>query len=163
MAYDDVMPDVSIDRDALADLASAVVSLAREIESRNAHPDYVPLTQTERLVLGTLDRHGETAPSELAERLGLQRSNLSTALRGLETKGLVARRRSSPDGRGVLVRSTPLAAENLSRLRARWAEVLETVAPDASVASDAPDTVDLAATLQQMSNALVEQRRIRVR
>ncbi|WP_200331391.1 MarR family winged helix-turn-helix transcriptional regulator [Leucobacter sp. L43] len=140
---------------SIADLAAAVVALAREIESRHEHADYIPLTQTERLVLGTLDRHGESAPGALAERLGMQRSNLSTALRGLEAKALVARRRSSPDGRGVLVSSTPLAAENLSRLRARWAEVLEAVTPEEL------DVASVADSLHEMTQALIEQRRSR--
>lgn len=141
------------DPEALADLAGAVVALAREIEFQHEHADYIPLTQTERLVLATLDRRGETAPSALAEQLGLKRSNVSIALRGLEAKALVARRRSSPDGRGVLVRPTPLAAQNLERLRARWAEVLAAVAPQAL------DTAQVAASLQEMTRALVERRR----
>ena len=141
--------------DALADLAGAVVSLAREIEFRHERADVISLTQTERLVLNTLDRYGESAPGALAERLGLQRSNLSTALRGLESKGLIARRRSAPDGRGVLVRPTPLAAENLSRVRARWAEVLEAVAPEGL------DAAGAATTLQRMAQDLVEQRSAR--
>ncbi len=141
------------DAEALADIASAVLSLAREIEFRHAHDDYIPLTQTERLVLGTLDRQGESAPSALAAQLGLQRSNLSTALRGLESKGLVGRRRSDPDGRGVLVSSTPLAAENLARLRARWSQVIASVAPEDVEPSD------LARLLSGMAQAFVDRRR----
>lgn len=141
------------DAEALADIASAVLSLAREIEFRHAHDAYIPLTQTERLVLGTLDRHGETAPSALAERLGVQRSNLSTALRGLESKGLVGRRRSDPDGRGVLVSSTPLAAANLARLRERWSQVIASVAPEDI---EAPE---IARLLRGMADAFVERRR----
>ncbi|MEJ6489045.1 MarR family transcriptional regulator [Leucobacter sp. USCH14] len=154
--HDPSAPDaLSPESEALADLAGAVVSLSREIEFRHEHADFISLTQTERLVLSTLDRHGESAPGELAERLGLQRSNLSTALRGLESKALVERRRSRPDGRGVLVRSTPLAAENLSRVRARWSEVLEAVAPEGL------DTAGVAIMLQRMAQALVEQRSAR--
>lgn len=142
------------DETVLADLADAVLALSREIEFRHAHPDFIALTLNERLVLRALDNDGELAPSELAARLGLQRSNLSTALRGLEAKGLVIRVHGGADGRRVLVRSTPLAARNLRRLRERWAEVLGAVAPENV------DLVEAAAAVGAMAAALVDSRRL---
>jgi DNA-binding MarR family transcriptional regulator len=142
------------DHSELADLADAALALSREIEFRHAHREVIALTLNERLALRAIDRHGEIAPSDLAVRLGLQRSNLSTALRGLEAKGLVTRTHDDHDGRGVLVRSTPLAAQNLERLRARWSEVLGSVAP-----GDA-DLRATARVLREMADALVEQRRL---
>ncbi|WP_460799092.1 MarR family transcriptional regulator [Microbacterium sp. GXF0217] len=145
---------MAVRRSTLADLADGVLALGREIESRHRYDDVIPLTLNERLALRVIDRAGGIAPSELAERLGLQRSNLSTALRGLETKGLVTRAHDGGDGRAVVVRSTPLAAENLQRLRDGWAAALAAVAPE-----DA-DLDAVAGLLNDMTSALIEQRRI---
>lgn len=139
---------------ALADLADGVLALSREIEFRHRYDDVIPLTLNERLALRVIDRADGIAPSELAEMLGLQRSNLSTALRGLETKGLVTREHDGGDGRAVVVRSTALAAENLQRLRDGWAGVLAEVAP-----RDA-DLDAVARLLNEMTAALIEQRRV---
>ena len=46
------------------------------------------------------------APSQIAAATGLQRTNLSTTLRGLEQKGLVQRHANPSDGRGVTVSPT---------------------------------------------------------
>lgn len=143
---------MTVDHDSWADLADAVLVVAREIESRHPRAGFVPVAVNERLVLRTLDREGETTPSALAERLGLQRSNLSTALRGLEAKGLIVREHDGADGRGVIVRSTALAARNLELLRERWSEVLRPAVP---VGAD----VDAAAALMRgVADALVAER-----
>src|SRR5262249_13232502 len=60
-------------------------------------------------------------PSEIAAATGLQRSNLSTLLRGLESKGLLQRRTSPDDRRGVTVHLTARGAENYARVRREWA------------------------------------------
>jgi DNA-binding MarR family transcriptional regulator len=140
-------------RNDLADLADSVLALSREIEFRHRYDDVIALTLNERLALRVIDRAGGIAPSELADRLGLQRSNLSTALRGLEAKGLVTREHDGGDGRAVVVRSTPLAAENLQRLRDGWSEVLASVAPQGV---DLPGATGL---LNQLTADLIEQRR----
>ncbi len=139
--------------EARGDLADAVLALSREIEFRHQHPDFIPLTLNERLALRAVDRVEEIAPSELAAQLGLQRSNLSTALRGLEAKGLVTRDHADADGRGIVVRSTPLAAQNLVKLRARWADLIGSVLPE-----DA-DAARMAADLETMADALIARRR----
>lgn len=141
-----------MDDESLADLADGVLALAREIEAQHPRDGFVAVAANERLVLRELDRGGETAPSALAERLGLQRSNLSTALRGLEAKGLIVRGHDASDGRGVLVRSTPLAAQNLALLRARWTETLRPVLADGV---DVAGAVDLVSAL---SDALIARR-----
>ena len=64
------------------------------------------------------------ASCTVAAATGLQRSNLSRALRELESKGLVRRSVDPADSRGVVVRSTELAAENLTTLRGIWARLL---------------------------------------
>ncbi|KJL47027.1 MarR family protein [Microbacterium hydrocarbonoxydans] len=130
-----------MDDEALADLADAVLVLGREIEARHPRTGFVDVAVNERLVLRSLDRDGEATPSALAERLGLQRSNLSTALRGLEAKGLIVREHDGSDGRAVIVRSTALAAHNLALLRERWSEVLRSALPDGADVREAVDLV----------------------
>lgn len=139
--------------ETIADLADAVLALAREIEFRHPNDSVVPLTVNELLALRALDRGGESAPSELAARLGLQRSNLSTALRGLETKGLITRVPGTTDGRGVVVRPTERSAHNLTRLREHWAATLSGALPPGA------DLHDMVGLLHRMSDALVDDRR----
>jgi len=61
------------------------------------------------------------APNQIAAAVGLQRSNLSTLLRGLESKGLIERRTSSDDRRTVMVRLTERGAMNYLLARREWA------------------------------------------
>ncbi|NVN49440.1 MarR family winged helix-turn-helix transcriptional regulator [Mycolicibacterium hippocampi] len=110
----------------LADLADVVMAVARAVRARaSAEPAVVELSATEITVLRYLDHHPDVGPSVVAAATGLQRSNLSRALRDLETKGLVRRSADPTDSRGAVLRSTELAAENLSRLRAIWARLLD--------------------------------------
>lgn len=139
--------------ESLADLADVVLALARELDFRHPTEGVVPLTVNERLALRALDREGESAPSALAARLGLQRSNLSTALRGLESKGLITRVHEGVDGRGVVVRPTELSSANLARLRAHWAATLSGALPSGA---DIETAVQL---LRTASDALVDDRR----
>lgn len=53
--------------------------------------------------------NGATAPSEIASRLALQRSNVSAVLRGLVEEGLVARTGDAADRRAAHVRAAALA------------------------------------------------------
>jgi len=72
----------------------------------------VPLTASEGMVMRYLQANPVAAPNQIASAAGLQRSNLSTLLRGLETKGLVERHTSADDRRGVMVRLTERGAKN---------------------------------------------------
>ncbi|WP_432492871.1 MarR family winged helix-turn-helix transcriptional regulator [Kineococcus auxinigenes] len=111
--------------DELADLADLLMTVARDLQGRHAAVEgVVPLTATETTVMRHLDRHPGTSPSAAAAATGLQRSNLSTALRALEAKGLVERGHGDLDGRAVVLHPTALAARNLGLLRAHWAERL---------------------------------------
>lgn len=127
----DVTPERADDGRAhdLAELADLVLAVARALQARPSIDGVVPLTPTEAAVLRHLDRRPGDSPSAVADALGLQRSNLSTALRTLETKGLVERAHGR-DGRSVAVRPTALAEESVARLRNHWAAVLGEVAPD---------------------------------
>ncbi|MGW3960989.1 MarR family winged helix-turn-helix transcriptional regulator [Amycolatopsis sp. NPDC005003] len=114
--------------DPHADLADLVLNVARLIRLRTpAAPDIVPLTATERQVMRIVDLDPGCAPSRIAERTGLQRPNVSTALRGLEAKGMLTR---SGQGRSVTVHPTELARANLEVLRGAWSELLADLLDD---------------------------------
>jgi len=107
----------------LAELANLVLNVARLIRARTpAGPEVVPLTETERQVMRLVDLHPGCTPSELAQRGRLQRTNVSTALSGLEGKGMIAR--TANGDRTVTVTPTRLAADNLDVLRAAWSSEL---------------------------------------
>lgn len=109
----------------LADLADVVMAVARAVKSQAAaDPAVLELSATEITVLRYLDHHPDVGPSAVAAATGLQRSNMSRALRDLEAKGLVRRSADPDDSRHAVLRSTRLAAENLSRLRGIWARLL---------------------------------------
>jgi DNA-binding MarR family transcriptional regulator len=73
------------------------------------------------------------SPSQIAAATGLQRTNLSTTLRGLESKGLIERQANPADGRGVTVSPTDLGRTNYIRVRREWAiAVRQAAANDAT-------------------------------
>ncbi|HEX6356340.1 MarR family winged helix-turn-helix transcriptional regulator [Actinophytocola sp.] len=76
----------------------------------------------------------------IAAAAGLQRTNLSTTLRGLETKGLIERRISEDDRRGVTVHVTEHGRTNYALVRREWATAV--------AAAAGHDTGDLDATLE---------------
>lgn len=115
----------------LADLADLVLAVARAI-TIDAHldPTIVDLTATEINVMRYVDRHPGTSPTAVAAATGLQRSNLSRALRDLEAKGMVHRTADAADARQARLAPTARAAANLKRLRANWSRLLSSVGPD---------------------------------
>jgi len=106
--------------DQLADLADLIFNVSQELKSLPPEPDTVPLTLTESNVMRFIDRNPGTSPSRLAHGTGVQRTNMSAALKGLEEKGLVRRVQTGDDGRSVKVEPTPNAARNLEKLRRGW-------------------------------------------
>ncbi|WIN00313.1 MarR family transcriptional regulator [Actinoplanes oblitus] len=115
---------------ALADLADLILNVGRLVRARTPEesPHVVPLNETERQVMRVVDLYPGAAPSEIARRTRLQRTNVSTALRSLEGKGMISRVAAA--GRGVAVHPTELAAANLRVLRAGWARELSGVLGD---------------------------------
>ena len=68
--------------DQLADLADLVMTVARAVKAHVADdPSVFELSVTEVTVLRYLDHHPDVSPSTVAAATGLQRSNLSRALR----------------------------------------------------------------------------------
>jgi DNA-binding MarR family transcriptional regulator len=109
----------------LADLADLVLAVSRAIKLRiAADPSVLDLSATEVTVLRHIDHHPGVGPSAVAAGTGLQRSNLSRALRDLEAKQLVRRSVDTADNRQSLLHSTELAAGNLARIRAIWSGML---------------------------------------
>jgi len=137
--------------DALSELAQLILNVSRLVRARTPSGDeVVALTDTERTVMRLVDLHPGSAPSEIARRARLQRTNVSTALRALEDKGMVTR--TAAAGRGIGVHPSERAATNLAVLRAAWAREL------AGVLGDEPDAVrqcnDLLRRLEQRLTAV---------
>lgn len=116
--------------DPLAELADLVLNVSRLIRARTpTGTDVVPMTETERTVMRVVDLYPSSSPSEIARRAGLQRTNVSTALRTLEEKHMITR--TVAGGRGVAVSATARAGENLRVLRSAWSrQLLEAVGDD---------------------------------
>jgi DNA-binding MarR family transcriptional regulator len=115
--------------DPLADLADLILNVSRLVRARTpAGAEAVPLTETERQVMRVIDLHPGSAPSDIAHRTRLQRTNVSTALRSLENKGMIVR--SATSGRGIAVTATERAAVNLQILRSAWSHELGDVLDD---------------------------------
>jgi DNA-binding MarR family transcriptional regulator len=140
---------------ALADLAFVLLGAARELQQHHTHdPGVVELTATEINVLRCIEDRPGTTPAAVAEVAGLQRSNLSAALRTLVRKGMVERRPDPADRRSHSLHPTAAAAENLTRLRALWTQVLQDV-----LGEDPPGLEEAVALLDRLGSRLVEARR----
>jgi DNA-binding MarR family transcriptional regulator len=128
------------DEERWADLADLVLIISRELQYRGYSDERaVSLTQSEGVVMRYL-LHGEpAAPSQIAAATGLQRTNLSTTLRGLEHKGLIQRQANPSDGRGVTVSPTEDGRSNYALVRREWATAVGAAA--------GRDTTHLDATL----------------
>jgi DNA-binding MarR family transcriptional regulator len=118
----------------LAALADVIVDLAHKLDIKNPNlRDVVPLTGTEMVVIREVHRHPHVTPSQLAEATGLHRSNISTAVRTLETGGLVVREQVPGDARSITLAPTARAVESVARINAYWADRLA-AAPAESLA-----------------------------
>lgn len=105
-----------------ARLADLLFALSREVEPHGRNGvDVIALSNLEVAVLRWIDGHPGTSPSATAQATGLQRSNLSAALRGLESKGMLARSPDPSDHRLIRLRLTGVAHENIQRLHRHWA------------------------------------------
>ncbi|MFI7503221.1 MarR family winged helix-turn-helix transcriptional regulator [Streptomyces sp. NPDC049687] len=112
-----------------AELADLVLIISREIQFRRYTDERaVHLSQSEGMVMRYLKRDPAAPPSRIAAATGLQRTNLSTVLRGLEDKGFIERRAHSGDGRGVTVHSTERGRSNTVLVRKEWAATVSAAA-----------------------------------
>ncbi|BBX08749.1 MarR family winged helix-turn-helix transcriptional regulator [Mycolicibacterium aichiense] len=136
----------------LADLAEAIIGVARELKLGD-YADVVELTASEAHVMRHIDHHPGVTPSDLARATGLQRSNMSTALRSLENRGFVERRADPHDARGVNLYPTDRAADNLKRLRRQWAQLMES-----GLRGDRQGAMAAKALLERVEAALMDDR-----
>ncbi|MER6959700.1 MULTISPECIES: MarR family transcriptional regulator [unclassified Streptomyces] len=112
-----------------AELADLVLIISREIQFRRYTDEQaVHLSQSEGMVMRYLKRDPAAPPSRIADATGLQRTNLSTVLRGLEQKGFIERHAHSGDGRGVTVHSTERGRSNTTLVRQEWAATVSEAA-----------------------------------
>lgn len=137
-----------------ADLADLALIIAREIQFRGYTDERaVSLSQSEGMVMRYLQHDPDAAPSRIAAATGLQRTNLSTTLRGLERKGLIERRAYPKDGRGVTVHRTERGRRNYALVRQEWAAALS------AAAGNDPANLDAAlALLRAVEAGLVRMR-----
>ena len=125
-----------------ADLADLVLIISREIQFRRYTDERaIHLSQSEGMVMRYLKRDPAATPSRIAAATGLQRTNLSTVLRGLERKGFIERRAHSGDGRGVTVHSTERGRGNTVLVRQEWAAAVSAAAADDDTHLDAALTL----------------------
>lgn len=138
--------------DEWAEFADLVLIIAREIQFRGyVTPDAVSLSPSEGAVMRHLFRHPHSLPSQVAWATGLQRSNLSTLLSGLEGKGLVERVPDAADGRAVRLHPTERAVDNYEVVRHEWAaEVAEAAGDGARVGVALPLLKEIADGLVRM-------------
>jgi len=121
-----------------ADLADRVLIIAREIQFRGYTDERaVPLSPSEGMVMRYLQLDTAATPSRIAAATGLQRTNLSTTLRGLEHKRLIERRASPGDGRRVTVHATDQGMSNYALVRKEWAAAVSAAAGNDSSDLDA--------------------------
>lgn len=137
-----------------AELADLALTISREIQYRGyTDASALSLTPSEGMVMRQLLQGGPVAPNEIAAATGLQRTNLSTTLRGLEQEGLVRRESDPSDGRRVTVSATDRGRSNYALVRHEWAaEVAEAAGYD-TTHLDAALTV-----LSEVKNGLVRTR-----
>ncbi|WP_045877295.1 MarR family transcriptional regulator [Pseudofrankia sp. DC12] len=115
------------------ELADLALIISREIQFRGyADERAVSLTPSEGMVMRFLQRETAVAPSRIADATGLQRTNLSAVLRGLERRGLIEREAQPDDGRGVIVRVTERGRTNYALVRHEWATAVSAAGGDDS-------------------------------
>lgn len=132
----------STDEQLWAELADLVLIIAREIQFRGYTDERaISLSQSEGAVMRHLQQDAEATPSRIAAATGLQRTNLSTVMRGLEERGLIERRDCPNDRRGVTVSPTELGRANTVLVRRLWAETISNAVAGDSTGRDAALTV----------------------
>lgn len=115
----------------LVALADVVLDLAHRLDIRHADlRDVVPLTGTEVAVIREIHRRPRATPSQIAEATGLQRSNVSTAVRSLVAGGLVVREQVPGNARSVALVPTERAEQSIATIYAYWTTLLEQVPDD---------------------------------
>lgn len=106
------------------DLVEMCLGIAREIMLQTSFDDVVPLTTTEVAVARHVAAQPGVSPSDVADGLGLQRSNVSAAVKSLEGHGLLTRGKV---GRAVRLQLTDEGTQELAIFREEWSRVLDSI------------------------------------
>ncbi|MFI9169204.1 MarR family winged helix-turn-helix transcriptional regulator [Streptomyces lincolnensis] len=130
------------DEQRWAELADLILIISREIQFRGYTDERaIPLSPSEGMVMRYLQHEPPAPPSHIATATGLQRTNLSTVLRGLEQKGLIERRADPGDRRGVTVHVTDHGRANYALVRREWAATVSAAAGHDATRLDAALTL----------------------
>lgn len=133
---------------ALYDLAWL---LPRTVGADEARRDPMPPTELE--IMKLLVRRPGLSVTEVARDLGLQPSNVSTAVRSLTERGMVERRAHENDARIGRLHPTKRAVENRRKREQAWGAAMERVLGDLPPESAERLRESLPA-LQQLATAL---------
>lgn len=146
-------PAIAGEEELWAEFADLVLIVSREIQLRGyVTPGALSLSPSEGAIMRHLLRNPDSLPSQVAWATGLQRSNLSAVLRGLEEKGLIERVPHAADRRAVQLRATARAVHNYDVVRREWAsEVAEAAGEGARVEDALP-------LLREIADGLVRRR-----
>jgi DNA-binding MarR family transcriptional regulator len=109
----------------------------------------VGFSQYDYSVMALLDERPPETQAQVADTLGLDRSQLVRILDGLEDRGLIARQRDRADRRRHMVSVTAAGRRQLQRLRA----TIDQIEDDLLAPLDAADRKALHALLLQLANA----------
>ncbi|WP_116200372.1 MarR family winged helix-turn-helix transcriptional regulator [Amycolatopsis circi] len=136
----------------LFELADLILAVARHINAaKEANAESG--TPLEGAVMRFVDRHPGATVNAAAEATQMISSNVSRAVRGLETKGLLRRESDPDDARRVRLYPTEKAAENLQRLRDTWSTLLD------GTFTDTAEIGTLITALQSIETRLVARSR----
>jgi DNA-binding MarR family transcriptional regulator len=109
--------------------ADSILIIAREIQFRGYTDERAtPLTPSEGMVMRYLQSNNAASPTQIAAATGLQRTNLSTVLRGLERKRLIEKHASSDDARAITVHLTKRGTINYVAARREWGAAVSAAA-----------------------------------
>jgi DNA-binding MarR family transcriptional regulator len=150
----------SADDAVLAELADRILVIARELQTQTFPDDVTPLVGSEQNVIRFIDRNPGSSPSDVAIGTGLQRSNLSAALRALEARGFVERRPDPEDARRIQLWHTAAADANLAKLRAARVSMLTRALADDVTQPDAVDALRAFAFLDRLESGIARARRL---
>jgi DNA-binding MarR family transcriptional regulator len=140
---------------AFTALAEVIIDIAREIQLRAAeHTPVVPLTPTQGQVMRYVHRHPGCSASDIADGAGLQRTNVSTALRELRARGYLTSLRDEQDGRAIRISATRLSDDTISKLTDSWAGLLESAWTSAPAVGDATTLAVVAVALEGVRDRL---------
>lgn len=112
-----------------AELSDLALVVAREIQIRPYLDESVlHLSPSEGMVMRHLQGGEAATPTSIAAAVGLQRTNVSTVLRGLEHKDLIERSTNIEDRRVVTVQLSERGRGHYELARNEWAAALASAA-----------------------------------